>query len=221
MGKELSMARSEEEGQPVLLAITGSGKHITASCNRNQRTQEPNTPEVSKGRAAKDTKTKSKGSRKTEGPDTSPSKSTRRGRDYQNRKSNRGDEGEHKSARRSAQELGITHPSSFCDESEKLPHHWTDIDKVGGGVLMQCASCRKHLWLPMAYESAIRLGSLMNRYGREEGYCRYLNRHRAAKVLMAKLQDLRRLEAEITDKRKFARLADKIMSDREYDRKEE
>jgi len=36
---------------------------------------------------------------------------------------------------------------------------------------------------------------------------------------MAKLQDLRRLEAETADKREFARMADKILSDREYDRK--
>ena len=60
----------------------------------------------------------------------------------------------------------------------------------------------------------------MKQFGGGEGYCRYLNRHRAAKVLIAKLQDLRRLEMEITGKREFARLADKILSDKEYDRKE-
>ena len=74
--------------------------------------------------------------------------------------------------------------------------------------------------MPMYHLDANKLGNLIGRYGGDEGYCRYLNRHRPAKLLMAKLQDLRRLEMEITDKREFARLADKILSDKEYDRKE-
>jgi len=39
-------------------------------------------------------------------------------------------------------------------------------------------------------------------------------------MLVAKLRDLRRLESEVADKREFARLVDKVMSDKEYDRKE-
>jgi len=60
----------------------------------------------------------------------------------------------------------------------------------------------------------------MQRLGKNEGYCHYLNRNRPAKLLMAKLQDLRRLEGEIDDKIEFAKMTDKILSDMEYDRKE-
>jgi len=60
----------------------------------------------------------------------------------------------------------------------------------------------------------------MKRYGRTEGYCRYLDRHREAKVLVAKMQDLRVLETKVDDKRKFAKIVDEILSDKEYDRKE-
>lgn len=220
MGKELPMARSEEERQPMLLAIAGSGELITTSCNRNQRTKEPNPSEGSKGGAVKDTKTKGKGSRKVKRANASSPKLQRRRRYNKDRKSDRGDEGEDSRPRRNAQELGVTFPSSYCDELDAVPHYWTEIDIVASGSLFQCRFCRRHLWLPLDHLSAKHLGALMRQYGKDEGYCRYLNRHRAAKLLMAKLQDLRRLEMEITDKREFARIADKVLSDKEYDRKE-
>ena len=218
MGKELSLARSEEKGRAVLLVRTSTGEFVEASSTRNKRTQESASNTVSKGEAAKDTKAKSKGSRKVERANASSSKPARRRRDNKDRKSDRGDEGEHKSTGRSAQKLGIVHPGSYCDDAEIVPHWWIEVDRVAGGILHQCKFCHKHLWLPLDYLSAERLGSLMKWYGKDEGYCRYLNRHRAAKMLVAKLQDLRRLEAEVADKREFAKLANKVLSDKDYDR---
>ena len=220
MGKELPLARSEEEGQSELLANTGIREFIEASSSRDQRTQEPTTSKVSKRRKVKDTKAKSKSRRKTKGTHARYSESARRRRDNKDRKSDRGDEGEDKSVRRSAQELGVTHPGSYCNELETVPHYWYEVDIVGIGAVFQCRFCHKHLWLPMFQLDAEKLSKLIRKYGEDEGYCHYLNRYRAAKVLMAKLQDLRRLEMEITDKREFARLTDKILSDKEYDRKE-
>ena len=220
MGEELSLARSEEEGRSVLLASTGSGELITTSAVRNKGTQEPAPYKGSKRGKIKDTKAKGKSSRKTKGANASPSKSTRRRRDNQDWKSDRGNEGEDKSARRSAQNMGVTFPSSYCDELEMVPHYWVGVEKIHEGSLYQCKFCRRYLWLPTYHRNAEYLGNLMKQYGNNEGYCHFLNRHRAAKMLIAKLQDLRRLATEIGDKREFARLADKIMSDTEYDRKE-
>ena len=217
MGKELPLARKEEEGQPVLLASTSSGKPITTSSHRDKRTQEPAPSKSNKRRKVKDTKTKGKSSRKAERADARPRRQ-RRGRDNKDREQDRGDEGEDKSTRRSAQELGVTFAGSYCDELETVPHYWLEVDTVDGGSLFQCKFCHRHLWLPMFHLDADRLGKLMRRYGDSEGYCRYLNRHRPAKLLMAKLQDLRRLEMEVADKREFARLADKILSEKEYDK---
>lgn len=220
MGKEFPLACAEKKGQSMLLAITGSGEHITTSCTRDQGAQEPAPIKASSGRAIKDIKTKGKGGIKTKGTNASPSKSTRCRRDNKDREPNRGDEGEHSPVRRSAQDLGIKHPGTYCDEYGEVPHYWIQTDIVARGTMFQCKLCHKHLWLPLDYLSGHRLGTLMKQYGKDEGYCRYLNKHREAKILMAKMQDLRILEVTSTNIREFARLSDKIMSDNDYDRKE-
>ena len=220
MGKELPLACSEEERQPVLLAITGSGEIITTAYHGDERTEKSNPSKTSNGREAEDTEAKSQSSRKTKRADASSSKPKRGRRHYPYRKSDRGDEGEDKSARRSARELGIKLPSAYCDEQLLKPHYWVGVDCVNSGSLFQCKYCYDYLWLPLGWTDAERLSFLIEHYGRDEGYCRFLNRHRTAKILMAKLQNLRRLAAEIPDKREFARMVDKILSDKEYDRKE-
>ena len=220
MGKELPLARKEEEGQSMLLAITGSGEPITTSCNRNKRTKKSNPSKVSEGGETEDTETEGKIRRKTKRANASSPKRQRRRRDNKDRESDRGDEGADKSIRRSAQELGVVFPGSYCDDAELTPHYWTETSKFDRGSLFQCRFCRRHIWLPTYFLDNKRLGEYMRKYGKTEGYCRYLNRYRPAKLLMAKLQDLRRLQAEVTDKMEFARLTDKILSDKEYDRKE-
>ena len=220
MGKELPLARGEEEGQPVLLASPSVRKFIYAPSSRDERTQEPSPSKGDEGGKAKDTKTKSKGGRKVKGAHARYSESARRRRGNKNRKQGRGDEGEDKQIRRSAQELGITYPGSYCDDAETVPHYWVEVSKIDIGSLFQCRFCYRYLWLPLTTFDADNLGKLMNKFGHTEGYCRYLNRHRQAKLLIAKLHDLRRLETEIVDKMEFARIVDKILSDKEYDKKE-
>ena len=107
MGKELPLARSEEEGQSVLLAITSSGELITTSTRGNKRTQEYASFRDSKGRKTEGTKAESKGSRKVERANARSSKPARRRRDNKDRKSDRGDEGEHKPAGRSSEVMGV------------------------------------------------------------------------------------------------------------------
>ena len=220
MGEELSLARKEEEGQSMLLAYTSSGERITTSYVGDERKEKSATPKVSHGRKIKDIETESKGSSEVEGTNASPFEKEGRGRDNQDRESDRGDERKYKRARRSAQELGITFPGSFCNKAETIPHYWVEVDRFNGGSLFQCKYCLDYVWLPSYHYEAERMSILMKQFGKDEGYCRYLNRHRGVKLQMAKLQELTRLEAKITDKREFARMADKILSDREYDRKE-
>jgi len=219
MGKELPMAREEEEGRSVLLASTSSGESITTSSSGDQRTQESDSAEVSKRGKVKDTKTESKVSRKAKRTNARPRRQRHR-RDNKDREQDRGDEGKDSKPRRCASELGITYPGSYCDDAKITPHYWVEIEKVSKGSLYQCILCHRHLWLPLLHTDSNRLGSSMQRLGKNEGYCHYLNRNRPAKLLMAKLQDLRRLEGEIDDKIEFAKMTDKILSDMEYDRKE-
>jgi len=220
MGEELSVARKEKEGQSMLLVRTGSGKAITTSYSGNKRTQEPSSLKGSNGRAAKSTETKSQGSGKTKGANARSTKQARRGRDNKDRKSNRKHEREDRIIGRSAQNMGIVHPGSYCDELEAIPHYWREVEKVCEGSLLRCMNCYKYIWLPLSEHEAERMGKLMRSSGKDEGYCEYLDRNRGAKIIVAKMQDLGRMEAEATDKRKFARLVDKVMSDRNYDRKE-
>ncbi len=220
MGKELPLAREEEEGQSVLLASSGIGEFGKSSTNRDKGKKESSAIKGSKGGKVKDTKAKSKGSIKAEGANAITSKRQRRRRGNQDRKQGGGDEGEYRKVRRSSQELGVTFPGSYCDDAKITPHYWLESGKVEKGSLFQCKFCHRYLWLPLSTYDANVLGKLMRTHGSTEGYCQYLNRHRPAKLLMAKLQDLRRLEMEITDKMEFARLADRILSDKDYDRKE-
>ena len=218
MGEELQMAWEEEEGQPMLLARAGDGEAITTASNRNKRPKTPRTYKRCKSRKVKDTTSKGEDSSEVEGADASTPRPKRRRRSDTDREQGGADEGENGRPRRSAQELGIVFPGSYCDDAELTPHYWSEVDKPYGGSLMQCRLCRRHLWLPLSFTEAIVMMKYTDKYGLTEGYCRYLNRHRPAKMLMAKMQNLRRLEMEVNNKREFARLADKVLSDEEYDR---
>jgi len=219
MGEELQVARPEEEGQPVLLAITGAGEAIYSDYNGNQRKEKSSPTKKGKGRKTKNPKAKSQSSSKAEGADASPSKQARRRRDNKDRESDRGDEREHKPSRRSAQELGIKYPGHYCSGNEETPHYWSDVDKVGSGTLLQCKRCREYLWLPLSFVDAMKLSNLMRKFGEDEGYCRFLNKRRPAKLIVAKMQDLRKLiETSTLSRRQLAKMVDKIMSDKGYDR---
>ena len=106
MGKELPLAREEEEGRAVLLASPSTRELITTSTNRDERTEEPNPSKRSKGGKAKDTKTKSKSGSKAEGADARPRRQRRR-RDNKDREQDRGDERKDSRLRRSAKILGV------------------------------------------------------------------------------------------------------------------
>ncbi len=107
MGKELSLARSEEERQSMLLAITSNGESITASSSRNERTEEPSPSKGYEGGKVKDTKTKGKSSRKAKGADARHPRPKRRRQDNQDRESDRGDEGDDDYTGRGSEFVGV------------------------------------------------------------------------------------------------------------------
>ncbi len=219
MGKELQMAREESSGQSVLLAISGTGKPITTSYRRNPRQKASGPFGRPARRKAKGIKAKGKDSSPVKGTDASSTRPKGHRPSDKDREQGGGNEGENGIARRCAQELGVTFPGAYCDEAGLTPHYWIEVDKPYGGSLMQCKLCQRHLWLPLSFMDAEIMNLCVRKYGNTEGYCRFLNRRRPAKMLMAKLQELRILETEVSDKREFARLADKILSDKEYDRR--
>ena len=219
MGNELPLAREEEEGQPVLLVRAGNGEAITTSYCGDKGKKKATPIRRRKRRKVEDTPSESEGSSEAEGTNVSSVRAARRRRSDKNRKQGRTDEGENDTSWRSAQELGVVFPGSYCDNAELNPHYWIESERPCRGSLYQCKFCHRHLWLPSTFSDAMMLRKYIEKYGLQEGYCRYLNRHRPAKMLVAKLQDLRKLEVEVSNKREFAKLADKILSDKEYDRR--
>ncbi len=218
MGKEFQMAREEEEEQSVLLAITSSGEPISASSIRDQGEEEHDAAWQDEDGEIEDTTPESQGSVKAPGANPSSTKPKRRRRDNQDRKQDRRNERKHKSVRRCAKELGIVYPGSYCDEAATIPHHWMEMEKIHGGSLYKCKKCFNYLWLPLYHMDSWRLGGLVRKYGKDKGYCMYLDEHRPAKLLMAKMVNLRELESTVDNPREFAKIADEILSDREYDK---
>ena len=86
--------------------------------------------------------------------------------------------------------------------------------------MFRCRKGSNYLWLPLSIDGAIALGELMRHGKSNEGYCIYLNHasRRPAKIMLAKMQRLQRLSTDIVDNLQFAKLTDKILSEKEYDR---
>ena len=218
MGKELSMARSEDAEQSMLLADGRSGVSLLTSSGGDKRKKASSTINKEKGRKAKATSAKSKARAKVEDSDGSAPKRGRPRIYDKDRKSNRGAEGADTTVRRSASELGVEWIGSYCPDGQ--PHFLIGSRASDGWSMFRCRGCTKHLLLPASLRDAVELEHIMKRYGATAGYCKYLDRYRNAKVLIAKMQDLWRAKQHSTDSVQLVGLIVKVMEDKEYDRKE-
>ena len=222
MDNKLPVAREEKEGWAKLLARISNNVSTAESSIRNKGKKVNTTARGKEVTAVKTPTAASKGSVKTKRTDGVPTRPTGRKRDYKNRQQNRNHEGEDTTTRRTAQQLGIIHPGSYCDEvsTRQNPHYWLTIDRIGIGHLYHCIKCGDCLWLPCTFLESSRLGINMRKMGKTEGYCKVLDypSNRAAKTMIAKLQDLHRLSGNIGDEVEFAKMTNRIIGDKEYDR---
>ena len=218
MDTELSVARKKEEGWSELLARIGDRVSTEESQTGDSRSQEPRYRRRYERSKIKNTKTKGESSSKTKRTHPGSSKPKGYRRDNKSGKQNREDEGRDISPRRSAKELGIV----FDTVCSGKAHFWVESERVFEGSLFQCRYCHNYIWLPTQMEDAAQLSNLLHKGGKDEGYCHYLNHksRRGVKVLLAKMQALWRLSSTMSDSVEFAKIADKIINDKEYDRKE-
>ena len=114
--------------------------------------------------------------------------------------------------------MGIVWLDSKCRANGS--HYLIEYEKVDKGSIFKCIYCHKIRWLPTNIYDAYKLSRLIERFGCQEGYCHFLNLHRSAKIMVAKLQELERLSGIVKDKLEFARIADRILSEKDYDKKE-
>ena len=216
MGKELPLARKKKFRPSVLLASARSGELASSPSHRDSGQEETvTTKRKEKGKTA-DTVSESKTSPEAEVPNGGSSKRRRGRQGDSNRESDRGTKGTDSICRRSAKDMGVEFPGSYCPSGEA--HYFAEVDGVDRGILFRCIRCYKHLWLPNRYDEAEMLSNLARKYGLAGGYLVYLNSHTVAKIMIAKLQDLWYARKRVTDDEQFAKLVVSVMDDRDYGR---
>ena len=227
MDKTLPLARSEGDirkssgasSQDKLLARRGTSIPEGASDNRNKRKETATTIKKAKGRKAKDTSPASEVSAEAKVPNGDSYGGAESGGHRlhdKDRKSDRGAERADKAPRRSSAELGVTWIGDYCPDGQ--PHFLIGRHNFDGGVILNCLNCGKNLWLPIHVGEAAKLDTLIDHYGATRGYQMYLDKHREAKCMVAKMQDLQRAKERMENNEEFVKLVISIMEDKEYDR---
>lgn len=219
MGNSLSMARSKEardsrRANDKLLDAGGSSIPSHSSIRRNKRKKAASAVRRAKGCKIKDSKKKGKASARAENSDGGSSRRGRHKQDDKDRQSDRGTEGKNTTIRRSASELGIKWIGDFCPNGQ--PHFLISNYNLNGGSLFKCKHCLQHIWLPI--EGATTLTVMINSSGPQAGYCKFLDKHKEAKIIMAKMQDLWRMKQSLSNDKEFAKLVTSVMEDKEYDK---
>jgi len=216
MGNELSLACSEAAQQSVLLAGIRTRVSNSPPIHRDKRKKSTTAITRAKRCSTKASPSKSKTGAKSKVSNGSASKRQGSRQHDKNRKQDRGAKGKDKTIGRSSAELGIEWVGSYCPDGS--PHFFISNRNIYEGSLFKCQKCSKHKWLPMQFNEAVVLESLMNRHGTATGYCKYLDEHREAKILVSKLQDLWYARKRISNDKDFLKLVVSIMEDKEYDK---
>lgn len=145
MGNTLPLARSKTAGnrrrtKDMLLASGRTRVSRSSSLRRNKRKKTAATTKRTKTRSAKDTPPESSISAEVKDLDGSTSKRKGHRHSNKNRQPDRGAEGEDRTLRRSASELGIEWIGDYCPDGQ--PHFLIGIHTFDGGNLLKCRHCR-------------------------------------------------------------------------------
>ena len=245
MGKALSLAWAEKGRKPRRkvqsdsgLLLAGSGPRLPEgpSSRRNKRKETAITSKKSKSRTAEDSPPEGKISAEAEDLDGGSPRRKGHKRSNKDRQPDRGAEGADRTPRRSASELGLMDEKpeqlvrsasdlgiewigSHCPDGQ--PHHLIGIHNLDGGCLFKCTGCKKHQWLPTIMTEAANLDRMIDHFGAEAGYHKFLDKHREAKMMVAKLQNLWYARQRMGDDGEFMKLVVAVMEDKEYDKKED
>ena len=228
MGNTLSMARSKKicskrninrrRTKDMLLASGKSRVSAIPPSGRNKRKKAVTSHKSTKGRTSEDFEKEGKISTTVKNLDGSTTRSKRHRRHDKDRQPYRGTQREDITPRRSASELGIDWIGDICPDGQ--PHYLIAKHTFDGGSIFKCMQCHKHIWLPTLLSDATELEFLIKHYGAQTGYRKFLDKHQAAKVMVAKLQDLWFMRKITTDEEAFKRLVISVMKEKDYDRKE-
>jgi len=196
MDKEIPLARKEEEGRSVLLPGSRVGEDGEGTVCRDAREKAVSNAEGNKDSKVGGVKKKGKSNAKTKR--AGRKRKVGPGPTYSFGRTIREFEGRNRSTRRSAQELGITWLDSYCENSPTKGHLLVGATRIDGGTVYKCSICHKVKWIPSGLDECIKLGNSMKIYGQDGGYQRILDKHPAAKMLMAKIQDIYYLRKALT-----------------------
>lgn len=226
MGEELPLARSEsgnrparQRGRPSVLLVGGRPRLPTYSPNnRNKRKETVRVNKEAEDRAFEDSPPACSIGAEDKAPYGDTAIRPKRGRYRKHdkgRKSDNGAKGADSVRRRSAEDMGVVWIGDYCPDNQ--PHHLVSIHNLDGGSIFKCKHCYQHIWLPSEIKDASRLESLIGYLGAQAGYCKFLNSHRPAKIVVAKLQDLWRAKQMSPNNGEFLLLVLDIMKEDNYD----
>ena len=213
MDKEIPLARKEEKRQPVLLSDSGIGEDGEGTVCGDEREEASRNAKGHKDGKIGSAKKKGKGNAKVKGGGRG--RKVKPGPTYSFGRTIREFEDGNRSTRRSAKELGITWLDAYCEESPTKGHLLVGATKIDTGTVYKCNICHKVKWLPNDIDECIKLGNFMKIYGQDGGYQRILDRHPAAKRLMAKIQDIYYLRKALTPEQ-FPIAVAAVIMDKEY-----
>lgn len=224
MGNSVPLARSKGSRptrriKDMLLASGRDSISICTSSRRNKRKASAKANRKTKDRAAEDITTTcsvSAEAQRADGDTARKSKSRRYRKNDKNRQPDTRAKGKDRTPRRSASELGIEWIGSLCPDGQ--PHFLVSKHTFDGGSLFKCNNCHKSIWLPTYIKDATELEFLIKYQGTQDGYCKFLDKNRSAKVVVAKLQELWYARQKITDNDEFMNLVIKVMEEKDYDR---
>lgn len=225
MDNELPLARQQE--RPVLLAICSDGEAIYNNSVRAEGKEENTTSAGETAETPASAKKASKAGAKAKASATRANRAERHRRSDKDRSSDGGVEGGDSISRRRTQELvkpirsaealGIEWFGNVCEDSPSGAHYFIATDDVDRGKLFRCVYCHRHRWLPTSWGEIDKYNILIKK-DITAAYRKMLDQHPTAKVLVAKLQDLRRVRKTVKDDKEFMKIVVAVMNDKEYGR---
>ncbi len=210
MGNEISLARKENQRQPVLLVSSGTGICGEESKSGDQGQVSNSNATGNETEKAVNTTPKGKGNAKNKRG------KRRRGCTYSLRESIREAERRNPAGGRTAQELGIRWVEDRCEPSPVTKaHYFEDRMNIDSGSIFKCRYCHQVKWLPNTFQEAYLLSYKMKVYGEEKGYQLILDLHPSARRMLSKIQDIHYLRKILPDEQ-FGIAVAAIILDREF-----
>jgi len=209
--EESTILAHKERGGGVLLAESGNtGDREVANKALLPRSKAPTNSRRSKGKAAGSNK--EKGSRNAKNKNRSRGEGdTEHGESYTFRGNAGKTQKRNRTSGGSAKKLGLVWPGPVCANSPNNAHYYIQV----GVEIFRCKHCHTYIWQPITWYRAEDFAFGIRINGVEKAYEIFINSNYKVRNLLAKLNDISKVEAEL-GMEKAVSLAIEIMNKSGY-----